>query len=103
MGNGDGKVFSPVLNEMMAWGFRAMLTASVAVGGWALARIVTTGDDISSSVHKHDTKLEILDERGKEINDRLVGFNGELNDHENRIRQLERNKDGRDGRPPGGH
>lgn len=86
----DGKVFENMLNEIMAWAFRAIIAVATTIGGWSLTRIVNSADEISLAVHSHDTKLEILNERAKETNDKLTGTGTQINDHEVRIRQLER-------------
>lgn len=72
---------------MFAWAARGLLLFVTAVaapaGWWMLNRIVSTADDISASVHSHDMKLELIDQRAKQIQD-------EMSDHETRIRTLER-------------
>jgi hypothetical protein len=87
--NGE-KVFPPLLNEAMAWGFRVILAIGISVSGWMLTRVIAVGDDIQASVHSHDIKLEVIDERAKENNAKIKGMNGEIADHEARIRELEK-------------
>lgn len=84
--NGD-EYIKKTKELVFAWVTRGLLVFIASVGMplgiWMLERIVATADDISASVHSHDTKLELLNQQGKEIKD-LVS------DHETRIRSLER-------------
>lgn len=78
----------PVTRElMMAWAFRVIIGFAVLAGlpmaGYLMQRMLNKADEISNTVHGHDTKLEI-------IGDRITGVRETLQDHENRIRSLER-------------
>lgn len=81
--NGGEKYIKVTRELAYAWIVRGFLTAGIAVGGWFLARVVNTADDISHSVHSHDMSLEILKYDTKEIKEGI-------RDHESRLRSLER-------------
>jgi hypothetical protein len=85
-------------NEMMAWGFRAIIGIATVVGlplaGFMLQRVMGKADDIVIAVHSHDMKLQELTFGNNEIKDRLGGVKEMLTDHENRLRTLERPANG---------
>lgn len=82
----------------MAWGFRAIISVAVLIGlpiaGVMLNRMLAKSDEIVSLVHSHDTKLQLIDQGNNDIKDRISGVRETLQDHEIRLRYLER--------PPGG-
>lgn len=102
-GNGNGKkLLAPVLNELMAWGFRAIIAFATAATGFAAEHILASEQEISTAVHQHDTKLELLNERGLEIKENISGVRENVQDHERRIRELE-NKTRNNFNPLTGH
>lgn len=78
----------------MAWGFRAIIAIATLIGlpiaGFMLERVVTRADEISVAVHSHDTKLQLLSAGNDDIKDRITGVRETVQDHETRIRSLER-------------
>lgn len=78
----------------MAWGFRAIIGIATLIGlplaGAMLSRVVNKSDEIVSAIHAHDTKLQLLGMSNEEIKDRVTSVRDLLQDHENRIRSLER-------------
>lgn len=85
----------PVTTELlMAWVFRAMVALVTFVGlptaGYLLMSLMSKADDVVTTVHAHDTKLELLSLGNQMINSKLNDFHDSLQDHEKRIRELER-------------
>lgn len=81
-------------NEMMAWGFRAIIAIATLIGlpiaGAMLNRVVSKSDEIVKLVSAHDTKLQLIDQGNNDIKDRISGVRETLQDHEIRLRTLER-------------
>ncbi|HWS65693.1 MAG TPA: hypothetical protein VN325_23285 [Steroidobacteraceae bacterium] len=85
----------PLTKEMLiAWIARGFLVAATTIGvpitGYMLTRVLEKSDEVVVTVHSHDTSLEVLKQGNSEIKDKLGVIHDELQDHENRIRSLER-------------
>lgn len=79
------------MNEVMAWGFRAIIGIATLVGlpvaGWMLNRTVATIDRVSEGVATHTLQLDHVQTT---ITDQLGYLKSIAADHESRIRSLER-------------
>jgi hypothetical protein len=76
--------------DLLAWVARAFLVGATVVGGSLMTRVLEKSDEVVSTVRSHDTSLELLKQGNSEIKDKLDAIHDNLNDHENRIRTLER-------------
>lgn len=74
-------------NEIMAWGFRAIIAIATLIGlplaGAMLSRVIATADHISEETQLHTIQLNT-------VGTKLDFLTGISNDHEIRLRQLER-------------
>lgn len=79
------------MNEIMAWGFRAIIGIATLVGlpiaGWMLNRTVATIDKVSDGVATHTLQLEHVQTT---VTDQLGYLKSIVGDHETRLRSLER-------------
>lgn len=79
-------------NELMAWGFRAIIALATLIGlpvaGALLSRVISTIDGIAAESQTHTIQLNT-------VGTKLDFLTGISNDHEIRLRQLERRPDGR--------
>lgn len=79
-------------NELMAWSFRAIIAFATLIGlpiaGALLSRVVSTVDGIAYESQTHTIQLNT-------VGTKLDFLTGISNDHETRLRQLERRPDGR--------
>jgi len=101
MANGNdynGKSIPVTRELLMAWGFRALIFVLTAilipVALSVLGGISTKFDDVVTSVHSHDTKLELLSQDAQDIKSRISDVKSAVQDHEGRIRALERDGKG---------
>ena len=74
-------------NEMFYFIARVCMMASLPLGGFFGARLISQADAMQAALAQQNIELRVL---SATVNDRLSGNVAQLSDHELRLRQLER-------------
>lgn len=84
------------INELMAWGFRAIIGIAtlilVPAGGWLIERAIHSIDHVVTIADGHTRQLDRME---TSVADHFDFLARAVADHEARIRQIERDRGGR--------